>query len=193
MRMILGLTRISLFSAVLVFCLLATSAHASDDAWAKLQDGSHFALIRHALAPGTGDPANFDVTKCETQRNLNDTGREQAHQIGARFRDNGIDAAAIYSSQWCRCLETADLLALGDVTPLPIINSFFQDYEKRAPQTEAALAWLAKADLSRPTVLVTHQVNISALTDVYPASGEIIVVKREESGALSVAGRIRTD
>lgn len=189
----LKLTRLPLFSFVLTVMSFASSASASEEAWAKLQDGSHFALIRHALAPGTGDPANFDVAKCETQRNLNDTGREQARQIGKRFRDNGIPGAAVYSSQWCRCLETADLLALGDVTPLPIINSFFQDYEKRAPQTEATLAWLAAADLSRPTILVTHQVNISALTDVYPASGEIIVVKREKNGALSVAGRIRTD
>ncbi len=188
-----NLTRLSLFFVVITVMNFTSSASASEEAWEKLQNSRHFALIRHALAPGTGDPANFDVTKCETQRNLNDTGREQARRIGDLFRANGIGKAAVYSSQWCRCLETAELLALGNVTPLPVINSFFQQYEKRAPQTEATKAWLAEAGFSRPTILVTHQVNISALTNVYPASGEIIVVKREDDGALTVAGRIRTD
>lgn len=193
MTLRLKLTVLPLFLILLSFAQSVGVAHADVEVWRKLKDGGHVALIRHALAPGTGDPTNFDVTKCETQRNLNDTGRDQARGIGERFRDNGISDAAVYSSQWCRCMETAELLGVGDVTPLPLINSFFQRYEKRAPQTEAAKAWIAAADLSRPTVLVTHQVNISALTDVYPASGEIIVVKRGEGGTLEVAGRIRTD
>src|SRR5690606_2229568 len=152
-----------------------------------------FALIRHAQAPGIGDPENFDLEDCKTQRNLDAAGRAQAERIGQLFRDNGSDRAAIYSSERCRCLETAALLGLGGGTQLPVINSFFRQGDMRRLQTDAAKAWIADADLERPTVLVTHQVNITALTGVYPASGEIVVVRRNASGPLQVVGRIRTE
>ena len=105
---------------LLVFlCLLlplsAAAQPQTDEAglWAALRDGGHVALIRHALAPGTGDPAGFRVDDCATQRNLSPAGRAQARAIGERFRANGIDTAALFSSQWCRCLDTARELALG--------------------------------------------------------------------------------
>ena len=97
------------------------------------------------------------------------------------------------SSQWCRCLETAELLALGPVEPLPALNSFFQQFERRAQQTEQLKAWLDQQDLSNPLVLVTHQVNITALLDVFPASGEMMVVRRSGAGAYQVVGRIQTE
>ena len=109
---------------LLVFlCLLLPLSAAAqtqpDEAalWAALRAGGHVALIRHALAPGTGDPAGFRVDDCATQRNLSPTGRAQARAIGERFRANGIDTAAVLSSQWCRCLDTARELALGEITP----------------------------------------------------------------------------
>ena len=158
----------------------------------KLGDGSHFAMIRHALAPGVGDPGEFKLRDCTTQRNLNDEGRDQAQHIGALFRTNGIAAANVYSSQWCRCLDTARLMALGDVMEMPAINSFYQRYENREKQLAAFNSWLSNADLSTPTVLVTHQVVISAVTDGFASSGEIVIVRRLSSAAVAVVGRIET-
>lgn len=185
--------------AALAFALLIGSSPASSGAdtsrsalWDEIRGGGHILLIRHALAPGTGDPENLTIGDCTTQRNLNDVGRDQARAIGDLFRVNGIASAEVYSSQWCRCLETAENMNLGTVTEQPFLNSFFQRYETRESQTQAALSWIADADLSAPTVFVTHQVNITALTGVYPASGEIVVIKRGHADALEVVGRIPT-
>lgn len=163
------------------------------DAWTALAGGGHVALMRHAVAPGTGDPLDFDVDDCGSQRNLSDEGRVQAKAIGARFRANGIDAARVYSSRWCRCLETARLLGLGDVTPVDALSSFFRDRQLEPERTAAALALIGSESASiaeQPLVLVTHQVNITALTGVFPAPGEIIVVKPIANG-IEVVGRIR--
>ena len=165
---------------------------AADEAglWAALRDGSAFALIRHALAPGIGDPDNFAVDDCTTQRNLSAEGRRQAAAIGERFRSNGIARADVFSSAWCRCRDTAELLALGPVTTLPALNSFFEYRERRGPQTAALREWLAAAPGDAPMVLVTHQVNISALTEVYTRSGEIVVARREADGTITVLGAL---
>ena len=161
--------------------------------WAALRDGGHVALIRHALAPGTGDPPGFRVDDCATQRNLSAAGRAQARAIGERFRANGIATAAIFSSQWCRCLDTAREMGLGEAVAFPGLNSFFADRGEEAWHTAAARALIAeRAHGPLPLVLVTHQVNITALSGVFPASGEIIVM-RLDGDTLSLAGRIRSD
>ena len=80
-------------------------------------------MIRHAYAPGTGDPADFTIGDCTTQRNLDDQGREQARNIGAWLRERGINSARVYSSQWCRCLETAERMDLGTVVELPVTDA----------------------------------------------------------------------
>ena len=149
--------------------------------------------MRHALAPGTGDPAEFRLKDCDTQRNLSNAGREQAITIGKEFRRNGILHARVLSSQWCRCLETADLLDFGKVEELAVLNSFFQEYEKAEEQTHALRNWLGRQDLNGTVILVTHQVNITALTNIFPASGEIVVVKRDLAGVYTVTGRILTE
>lgn len=188
------LNRLAAVLACAVFAVAPSAALAQADAvWSDLRQGDHVALLRHAVAPGTGDPSDFTLGDCQSQRNLSDAGRDQARRIGARFRDNGIERAAVLSSQWCRCLETAALLGLGAVEPLPILNSFFGRTERREPQTQALREWIAERDLELPTVLVTHQVNITALTGVYPASGELVVVRRADDGSLSVAGTIETE
>jgi broad specificity phosphatase PhoE len=155
--------------------------------WEALRSGAAFAMIRHALAPGTGDPADFDINDCTTQRNLDDEGRAQAVELGKRFRAQGIDDVTVHTSAWCRCVDTADLMALGPVEILAPLNSFFRQMDRRAAQTDALRAWLADQPADTPIVLVTHQVNITALTDVFPRSGEIIVVARD-GGA--VQGRL---
>lgn len=173
----------------------ASASSASDEAalWRTLASKGHFALLRHAIAPGVGDPPEFAIGDCGRQRILSEEGRQQAQRIGRRFRANGIVAAQIFSSQWCRCLDTARRLGLGPVTELPILNSFFQWPERRSGQMRALETWLAHQDLNEPLILVTHQVNIAALTGIYPASGELVIVRRSEDGTLSPLGRLRTD
>jgi phosphohistidine phosphatase SixA len=146
-------------------------------------------MLRHAVAPGTGDPANMRIGDCSTQRNLSTEGRLQAQRIGDLFRQNGIDRAAVYSSQWCRCLDTATLLDLGPVSGQPLLNSFFGEPEKGQPQTDALRAWLVRRGTAGPLVLVTHQVNVSALTSIVPSSGELVFVTIDAAGIASVIGR----
>jgi broad specificity phosphatase PhoE len=172
----------------LVIMLWPFGAAAND--WQALGEPGAFAIMRHALAPGTGDPANFAVTECSTQRNLDDRGRAQASAIGAAFRERGQVFDAVFTSQWCRCRETAELLGLGEVQEAEAFNSFFQDFSERPMRTEQALALLSGYD-GRP-IVVTHQVNIRALTGQTTRSGEVLVVRRGDQG-LEVLGSILID
>jgi len=187
--------RVSLLAGMFLMSvsLSANAAQVNNKSlWDLLKSGNHFVLIRHALAPGGGDPTNFTVDDCSTQRNLSNEGRAQSVAIGELFRANGIASTRVLSSQWCRCLETARLMSLGEIEEFSTLNSFFQAYEREGLQTQLLNSWLSKQDLSVPTVLVTHQVNITALTNAFPSSGEIILVKRTETGAFELAGRYPT-
>lgn len=139
-------------SVVLLACfagLRAGELAASEaNLWKALKSGGHVALLRHAIAPGTGDPDEFTIGKCSTQRNLSEQGRAQATRIGRRFRTHGVKMARVYSSQWCRCRDTAELLRLGFVAELPILNSFFRQRERQKSQTLALREWLKKQNLS---------------------------------------------
>lgn len=191
-----GPVTIGLLIAVLVAVFCSSPAQSSErDAalWNALRSGGHIALLRHAIAPGNGDPPEFRLGDCQTQRNLSAQGRDQATRIGELFHSHGMQTAQIFSSQWCRCLETARLLRLGPVEERPFLNSFFNDYARREPQTSMLREWLDQQALSEPIVLVTHQVNITALTGVYPGSGELVIVRRSETGDLTVVGSIETN
>ena len=182
-------------TAGLLIAVLINSVGVShaDGLWDALKSGNHLVLMRHALAPGYGDPANFDVKECRTQRNLNEVGRQQSIDIGDLFRSNGIDKAIVLSSQWCRCLATANLLNLGNVSELPFLNSFFENFYREQFQTDETIQWIRNAPLSIPTILVSHQVNIAALTGYSAASGEIVFVRRSTDGRFKVIGSIQTD
>ena len=188
--------RVALLFAVMMIGLVGVTspvaANQTGDLWQALRSGGHVVLMRHALAPGTGDPDIFTLGDCSTQRVLSQEGHEQAARIGDLFRANGIQDAQILSSQWCRCLETARGLALGSVQELPPLNSFFQDRGNRDRQTQQLADWLRTADLIQPTVLVTHQVNITALTGLYPQSGEMFFLRVEDTGDLVPIGSIQT-
>lgn len=187
--------RILIVSILAGLSCFSTGATASENhaLWDALRSGGTVALLRHALAPGTGDPAAFALGDCSTQRNLSEAGRVQARRIGALFRAHGIDDAIVFSSQWCRCLETAQLLNLGRVRELPALNSFFSLYERQEAQIMAIKAWVCRQKLNAPVILVTHQVNITGLTDVFPGSGELVIVRRSEDGGLTTLGTIETD
>jgi phosphohistidine phosphatase SixA len=175
-----------------LFVLLATAglnpARADEAAWQALGRGGHIALMRHAeTVSGVGDPPGFRLDDCATQRNLSEAGRDQARRIGAAFRSHGVEASRILSSAWCRCLETGRLLGLGPVSVFEPINSFFNDRGAGSKQTAAVREQMAAWTGPGTLVLVTHQVNISALTDIYPASGEVVVL---QPGG-QIVGRLR--
>lgn len=172
----------------LVALLLPATAWAND--WDALDRPGAIAIMRHALAPGTGDPSGFTLGDCTTQRNLSERGREQARRIGAAFRERDIEFSQVLSSQWCRARETAELLELGAVRDAPSLNSFFQDYASRDQQTRETLDLIGSAE--GRLMLVTHQVNISALTGRGTRSGEVLII-REEDGQIDVIGSILID
>ncbi|MGF1648961.1 MAG: histidine phosphatase family protein [Hyphomicrobiaceae bacterium] len=181
-----------------VLCLFVPSVALSDAfetedrLWRLIETGEAFGMIRHAIAPGFGDPADFELGSCATQRNLDATGRLQAKLIGDRFRAAGIARASVYTSQWCRCRETAELMDLGAPIELPALNSFFEARARAAAQTAALRDWLrTEAPTATPLVLVTHQVNISALTGRSTTSGEMVVVRAPAAGDVEVLGSIR--
>jgi phosphohistidine phosphatase SixA len=185
--------RLLSFFAALIALPTAALAQADDaDLWQALKEGRAVALMRHAYAPGVGDPENFRLDDCGTQRNLSVEGAIEARRTGDIFRSHGIEEAEVRSSQWCRCLETGDWLKLGPVEPMPALNSFFGDRDAAPEQTAAMRDFLATRTGTTPLVLVTHQVNITALTDLTPRSGEIVVIAPPStaSGEIEVLGRI---
>lgn len=192
----LNLVAKTLSCVVFLMSLTSTAVLSSEEnafLWNSLRSGEHFAMLRHAIAPGTGDPSGFKLDNCRTQRNLSEEGRNQAIKIGKLFRENEIQTARVFSSQWCRCLETAKLLELGPVQPLSSLNSFFNNYQYRESQTQKITEWILEQNLDQPLVLVTHQVNITALSHVYPSSGELVVIHRAKNGEFSVVGTIETE
>lgn len=166
-------------------------APADDVAFGLLQEPGAVLLLRHALAPGIGDPPGFLLGDCSTQRNLSEAGREQARTLGNRLRAAGIHEARVYSSRWCRCVETGQLLDLGPVQPMAALDSFFQQRGETASRTAAVRAFLQDLPPGPPVVLVTHQVNISALTGEFAGSGEGVVAALGSDGSLRVLGVVR--
>ncbi len=151
-------------------------AQATPDMAAILRTGCCVVLLRHAQTePGIGDPPNFRLDQCSTQRNLSADGRAQSQRIGQWFKDRKLQASAVRSSVWCRCKDTADI-AFGAHTVLPALASTFEDNAAQAGQTQTLRALLKAVPLGQFEVWVSHQVNITALTGEVPAMGEAFVV-----------------
>ncbi len=165
-------------------------ARASDEGWEALKAGEAFVLMRHAIAPGGGDPAGFRLGDCATQRNLSDEGRAQARAAGALLREKGIAQAAVFSSRWCRARETAELLGFESRQDLPLLDSFFGKPELGPERRVAFMEWLGDGRFDQPVILVTHQVNITAFTGVVPASGEMVIA-RKGGGGVEVLARVK--
>ena len=132
-------------------------------------------FLRHALAPGVGDPENFIKEDCSTQRNLNDKGRLQARLIGNYLRSTNLKFSQILTSEWCRCIDTAKELNLGQWTTFPGLNSFFQVYEKKDQVMNKLQKKLDSLGYSDLALFVTHQVVISEQTGIVPRSGEMVL------------------
>ncbi|MCQ8895561.1 histidine phosphatase family protein [Limnobacter humi] len=177
-----------LLIAMGVSAALGTS-HSSESTQ-KFAPGVH-AIMRHASSPGAGDPAAFTLQRCDTQRNLNVRGRDQAVLVGKYFRDHPFYFTAVYSSQWCRCKDTALLMGLGASTNLPALNSFFNNEGAGGPQTQALRQFLIQLGPRDKVLLVTHQLNIKALTGVYPQPGEIVFFTIQPTGKVTVVERLK--
>lgn len=179
-------------SLLIVLLAVPVPAFADRDAFARaLSTPGHAVLIRHANAPGTGDPAALDLDDCSTQRNLDDAGRAQAARLGRTLRSLGVTRRPVYSSRWCRCRDTASLLDIGPVETLDGLNSFYGDRFERQEVMPRLHAFLEDDRLDPPPILVTHQVNITALTGVYPREGEMVAIAVEGGGRVRVVARLR--
>ena len=185
--------RASFFLVIIIFA--ATSVLADTGRLIEqMKTGGHILMIRHALAPGNGDPAEFKIGDCSTQRNLDDRGRAQARSIGAWLRSRGIVKARVFSSQWCRCLDTANLINMGPVTPLPALNSFYDRPQDREPNLKDLRLFLSKQKShDELLILVTHFVTISAISGEAVSSGEGVVLRMEEKGAYEFVGKLDFD
>ncbi len=151
-----------------------------------------FALIRHSpLAPGTNDPSGFRLDDCATQRNLSAEGRAQAVRIGELFRANGIAAADVHSSQWCRCLETATLMKLGETRQQPPAQFLLPGPHARNPPDRGRCGSGSSSSISRDRRCSSPIRSWSPLSArSFPAAGEIVVMQRATDRRLSVQGRL---
>lgn len=172
--------------------VISQSTRSEVEIWSLLQQGTGYVvLIRHALAPGTGDPSNFQLDDCSTQRNLSDTGRAQAIRMGEAFKSRQIPITRVLSSQWCRCLETARLMDVASVEPLPALNSTFYDPAAETERTEQIGQLIVdRHDTAGTTVMVTHASNISAIAGTSVRSGGMVVLRADESEEISFIGQI---
>ena len=173
---------------VLVLALLSVPGAASADEaiWALLKSGGQVVIMRHAATvPNVPDTLGTD---CSTQRNLSEAGREDARRIGAALRAHGIAVEDVRASVWCRCMDTAQL-AFGTVTTWPALDSIFRDRSRESAQTRDVRE-LIRGHSGGTLVLVTHQVNITALTGLYPDEGEMLVLTPRGDGFV-VAGRLK--
>lgn len=161
--------------------------------WELLARGGQVVVVRHASTePGLGDPPGFRLGDCATQRNLSEAGRDESRRLGAAFRARGVPVGRVLSSRWCRCLETARL-AFGRAEAWPPLDSFFDDPGRAPEQTAAVRRLVAGWREAGTLVLVTHQVNVAALTGISPAQGELVVLTPRGDGSFAVAGRHRLD
>lgn len=162
------------------------------DAWAELARPGAIVLFRHASAPGVGDPPGFKLGDCATQRNLDDQGRAEARRLGEQFRSRRVQVGAVLSSQWCRTRDTARLAFGEQVRDELALNSFFsQASDAGAAQTAQVRALLVRWRGPGVLVVVTHQVNIQALTGQAAASAEGLVVRPAADGSFQVLATIK--
>lgn len=158
---------------------------------AALKTPGHALLLRHALAPGHNDPVDFDLSQCRTQRNLDDVGRAQAVRIGAWMRAQAIVPSVVYSSQWCRCIDTAELMGFEPIVPEVALNSIAD-----MPGTEASKLRKLRRFVARiaaqpgPAVMVTHSTIATHMIGGLLGSGEGAVVRMNPDGTVVSIGRI---
>ena len=182
---------ISLLLKLLIFSLFSFHSYSTEQSWQTAQEGNKIILIRHSLAPGGGDPIGFKINDCKTQRNLNRAGINQSKKIGKLFKKNKVPIDQVLSSQWCRCKDTAKY-AFANYKEFTALNSTFQSfYKKNEPEQLKELynfikRWDGKG---KNLILVTDYSIITAVTNTFPSSGEIIIANKN----FEVINKIVTD
>ena len=153
----------------------------------SLKKSDYVLLMRHALAPGVGDPAGYKLQDCKSQRNLDATGRAQAQKTGQWLKAQGVSNALVFTSAWCRCKETAENLAFGTPVLEASLNSFFDDM-RQGPQSNVNLQKFMVSQLKskgdKALILVTHHVNIAEFTGENVGSGDMVLAKVNSAGKL---------
>jgi phosphohistidine phosphatase SixA len=166
---------------IILICIISpVKADLNQNIISELKKGGKIIFIRHAYAPGGGDPNNFDLNDCNTQRNLNDDGRLQSKKIGDFFKKNKISIKKVYSSEWCRCKETASI-AFRNFETKNFLNSFFSERfaKNRVNQVENFNKFMNNWNGKGNLIFMTHYVVISEILNYAPASGEIIVSDKQ--------------
>ncbi len=173
---------LSLSFALAHFGLVSVHASELSDA---LKKSDHVLLMRHALAPGIGDPLGYTLKDCKTQRNLDSKGGEQAQRIGRWLKAQGVSQALVFSSAWCRCKETAEKLGLGPPVHEASLNSFFDDMRQGSQSNQRLQKFIAnqlKVKQDQALILVTHHVNIAEFMGQNVGSGDMVLAKVDVHG-----------
>ena len=162
-----------------IFLTCSVKADLDQNLIKEFQEGGKLIFIRHAYAPGSGDPKNFNLSDCSTQRNLNDIGREQSKKIGNLFSKHNIKINNIYSSEWCRCKETASI-AFERFETKKFLNSFYspQYAKNRKKQVREFRDFINLWNKKDNLIFVTHYVFISEILNYAPSSGEIVITDK---------------
>jgi len=166
---------------IIIFISLTTSIKAdlNKKLINQLEEGGKLIFIRHAYAPGSGDPNNFNLNDCSTQRNLNEDGINQAKNIGKFFKKNKIKIFKVFSSEWCRCKETAEI-AFNDFLTKNFLNSFYSpEFQKnKSKQVKELSDYVRNFNSKKNLILITHYVLIYEILGYAPSSGEIVISDR---------------
>ena len=178
------------FIIILISLTTPIKADSNKNLINQLQDGGKLIFIRHAYAPGNGDPSNFNLNDCSTQRNLSEEGRKQAQRIGEFFNKNKIEIDKVLSSEWCRCKETAKI-AFKNYSTNSFLNSFYSSKfsKNKDKQVKAFNYYIKNLESKKNLIFVTHYVFISEVLNYGPASGEIVVSDKN----LNIIGSIEID
>ena len=165
---------------VFLLIVFSTPINSQEELINLIKDGDKLIFIRHAYAPGSGDPINFDLNDCSTQRNLNKEGINQSKKIGHFFSNNKIQIGLVLSSEWCRCKDTAKF-AFNKYTTFNALNSFYDPrFEKNKDKQVIDLKkYILDLNSKKNIILITHFVVISEILNISASSGEIIVSDRE--------------
>jgi phosphohistidine phosphatase SixA len=177
------------FFVFIFFIFFSTQVNAQEELIDLLKDGNKLIFIRHAYAPGNGDPINFKLDDCSTQRNLNNEGINQSKKIGKLFYINKIMVDRVLSSEWCRCMDTAKI-AFNEFTTFKALNSFYDPrYEKnKNKQIKDLKNYIYKWNGKNNLILVTHYVVILEILNTSANSGEIIIADKE----FNILGRFKS-
>tara|TARA_A100001011_G_scaffold329943_1_gene355508 strand:+ start:4747 stop:5295 length:549 start_codon:yes stop_codon:yes gene_type:complete len=176
------------FLICIFFIYISINVNAEEKLIGSLKDGQKIIFIRHALAPGSGDPENFNLNDCSTQRNLNQSGINQSSKIGSFFLENNIPIDKVLSSEWCRCKETAKF-AFDKFETFNALNSFYsKKFEKnKNKQIKDLKNYINQWDGKKNLILVTHYVVILEMINLTTSSGEIVIVDKK----LNFIGRMK--